>query len=431
MLDHIGRDSETLSERLVAENFAVKRGELCIGGKPVTELAREFGTPLYTYDADLLRRNYRNLAESVSGFAEVAFSIKANPLPEIASIFVSEGAILEVASIGEFRKALEAGCQPSRVLFAGPGKGQHELAEAIAEGIGEIHLESFEEAQHVDLIAKGLGRKVECAIRINPVATVQGGAMRMGGKPTAFGFDEEDLEETLTQLASLDGIELVGVHLFAGTQILKADVLLAQWRHGLNVASRVGRLLGKPIKTIDLGGGLGVPYHKGDKELDLDLVRAAIPELLDLKNNDEGIRHARVLLEPGRYLAASAGIYLMSVRAVKVSRGERFVIADGGMHHHLAASGNLGQVLKKDYPIVAAQHLHMDAETEQANLVGPLCTPLDMLGRSTALPQVVQGDLIAVLQSGAYGASASPINFLSHAAPAEVLIDAGCATRLR
>jgi diaminopimelate decarboxylase len=248
--------------------------------------------------------------------------------------------------------------------------------------------------------------------------------MRMGGKPAAFGFDEEIIEDVLAAIAGQDTLHLNGVHMFAGTQILKADVLLGQWRHGLMVARRVAELAGGPIATIDLGGGLGVPYHDGDSELDLAAVAAGVPALVEMKQADPLLKDTHIILEPGRYLTANAGLYVMAVRAVKHSRGQRFIVTDGGMHHHLAASGNLGQVIKRDYPIVAASRMAA-TELAEAHVVGPLCTPLDTLGRQTQLPEVVAGDLIAVLQSGAYGVTASPVHFLSHPMPVEVMVEDG------
>lgn len=414
----------SLAADLVRQHFGVDDDELLIGGLKASGLAETYGTPLYVYDAGLLRSNFRTLSQAVRGFANVYYSVKANPNPAIARLFVGEGAGLEVASGAEFLCALHAGCAPERILFAGPGKNKDELRLVLEAGIGEVHVEGFDEIELIAQIAATLGKTVPIAIRINPIAAVQGGAMRMGGKPAAFGFDEEVMAEAVAAIRQHHSLELSGVHLFAGTQVLSADVLLTQWRHGLELASRLGQLLGKPLKTIDLGGGLGIPYHTGDMPLDLAAVRDGVPALIAQLKADPYTRDAHVILEPGRYLAGCAGVYLMRVNAVKLSRGQRFVIADGGMHHHLAASGNLGQVVKRDYPILPANRMTA-IEMSPATIAGPLCTPLDTLGRQTALPDVVRGDLIAVLQSGAYGLTASPNGFLSHPTPAEVIVENG------
>lgn len=425
-----GQPPPTLARGLIDENFGLGPEGLEIGGLAVSGLVEAFGSPLYLYDADLVRRRYRSLKAAVAGFAEVYFSIKANPNPAIAALLVEEGAGLEIASGAEFLLARQAGCPPARILFAGPGKGRAELELAIRQNIGELHLEGFDEIALAGEIASGMRCRVSVSLRINPGAGAQGGAMRMGGKPSAFGFDEEIMAEAAAAVRAHDALDLGGIHLFAGTQILDAAVLLDQWRYGLDLASRLAGLTGGPLHSIDLGGGLGIPYHAGDTPLDLARVREGVPALIARVAEDPLLRHARVLIEPGRYLAGPAGLYVMRLRAVKISRGQRFMIADGGMHHHLAASGNLGMVIKRDYPIVAVARPEAEARGD-THLVGPLCTPLDTLGRQTALPELARGDLVAVLQSGAYGLSSSPVGFLSHPMPAEVLVDNGEARIIR
>lgn len=421
-----GEAGAALVDRLVTDQFAVAGNDLLIGGVTARTLAETFGTPLFAYDAAIIRRSYRDLAAALEGFAAIHYSIKANPNPAVVRVLLDEGAGLEIASLGEFRAAHAAGADPARILFAGPGKRRSELEQVAAAGIGEIHLESLEEIDHVAAIGAALGRRVAVAVRVNPVAEAQGGAMRMGGKAAPFGFDEEDIEAIVDRVVAASHLDLTGVHLFAGTQILDAEVLLGQWRHGLVVASRVAARLGRPLHTIDLGGGLGIPYFPGDRTLDLGAVGAGLGPLIAAQRADPLIRDAHVLVEPGRYLVGPSGVYLSSVLAAKVSRGQRFLVVDGGMHHHLAASGNLGQVIKRDYPVLAASR--MDAATAgPASVVGPLCTPLDTLARKVEMPALVAGDLVAVLQSGAYGPTASPAGFLSHPAPAEVLIDGGTA----
>ncbi len=429
MLDNDKAPRRMLAARLVAEHFAVRGPDLQIGGESVRALAERFGTPLYLYDAGAMRQSCRELAGALAGFADICFSIKANPNPHVARIFVNQGAGIEIASLGEYRRAREAGAQPERILFAGPGKRIDELEAVIGGGIGEIHLESIEEIGRVAAIGARLRQTVPVALRINPVAAAQGGAMRMGGAPSPFGFDEEDIDAVSDRVLGAPALELRGLHMFAGTQILDAGVLIAQWRHGLEVAARLARRIGRPLQTVDLGGGLGIPYYEGDTPLDLNAVRSALPGLAALRDGEPLLRNARIVVEPGRFLCGPAGLYVVSVNAVKQSRGKRFIVTDGGMHHHLAASGNLGQVIKRDYPLVAPARMDADGG-ESCTVVGPLCTPLDTLARNAELPALQAGDLLAVLQSGAYGLSASPTGFLSHPLPAEVLVDGGNAVRI-
>lgn len=403
-----------------AGQFEIRGNDLVIGGLPVRDIVAETGTPCFIYDASAMRRAYRDLEAALAGFADIYYSVKANPLPAIVSLFRQEGAGAEIASVGEYRAALKAGVAPGNIIFAGPGKGMAELREVIEGGIGEIHIESAEEIDRIETV----GKPVKASIRINPVPDAQAGAMRMGGKATAFGFDEEELENVLPLFRDARHIDLVGVHIYGGTQILDAEMLVSQWRHGISLAARMAEMLGRPLETIDLGGGLGIPYFAGETPLDLEKVSVAIADLKALVKAHPLIADAHVIVEPGRFLAGPGGLYVAEVNSVKTSRGTTFVVMDGGMHHHLAASGNLGQIVKRNYPIVAPAMMQTEHQ-ETATIVGPLCTPLDTLARNAALPKLKAGDLLAILQSGAYGASASPAGFLSHAAAKEVLVEDG------
>ncbi len=412
--------SQSHGPAFAAAQFGISGNDLMIGGQAVREIAARTGTPCFLYDASAMRRAYRDLKEALGGFADIYYSVKANPLPAIISLFRQEGAGAEIASVGEYRAAIRAGVAPAKIIFAGPGKGTAELRDVIEGGIGEIHIESAEEIARIEAI----GKPVKASIRINPVPDAQAGAMRMGGKATAFGFDEEELENVLQLFSHTQHIDLVGVHIYGGTQILDADMLVSQWRHAILLAARMAGILGKPLETIDLGGGLGIPYFAGETPLDLAAVGAAIPDLRALLQSYPLIADAHIIVEPGRFLAGPAGLYVTEVNSVKTSRGTTFVVTNGGMHHHLAASGNLGQIVKRNYPIVAPAMMQTAYE-ETVTIVGPLCTPLDTLARNAAVPSLKAGDLIAILQSGAYGASASPTGFLSHRAATEVLVENG------
>ncbi len=255
--------SSAFATDLAASHFETDGADLKIGGIPVRELAARYGTPLFIYDGAVMRRSYRALAEALAGFARIHYSVKANPTAAIIRLFSDEGAGVEIASLGEYRVAQAAGVKPEDILFAGPAKGARELEIVVAGGIGEIHLESFEEIARLTAIAARLNVKVPVSIRVNPVASAQGGAMRMGGKPAPFGFDEETIGDVVGKVLSAPELDLRGVHLFAGTQILDEAVLLAQWRHGIDVAGRVAAIAGRPLGTIDLGGGLGHSLFRG------------------------------------------------------------------------------------------------------------------------------------------------------------------------
>lgn len=411
--------------RYLLESYhSVSGNELVIGGVGVLALAEKYGTPAFVYDRGVIDKKLAELSSALPSHFSICYSVKANPNPAVVRHFVSRGCGLEVASGGEFLGAIEAGCRAQDILFAGPGKLKNELELAVSRGIGEIHLESLTEAQRVNEIACKLGTRARVAIRVNPVGEAEGGAMRMGGRPAPFGVDEENIEAVLDFIRASDALDLQGIHIFSGTQILDANVLVAQYRHGLEVTRRVARLTGKPLQTLDFGGGLGIPYFAQDQALNMQLLRSELAKLFEPIGRDPLFRGTRFVVEPGRFLVGEAGVYLARVNDIKVSRGKKFLILDGGMNHHLAASGNLGQTIKRNYPIAIANKMDLP-DQETVDVVGPLCTPLDTLARGITLPQAEIGDVVAIFQSGAYGCSASPLRFLSHPEPAEVWVESG------
>lgn len=409
---------------LIARYFNSSGSELYIGGLPVSALAERHGTPLYVYDRHVLDRKWTILRETFPPKFAIYYSIKANPNRSILQYFVNKGCGLEIASGGEFHQALSAGCPPDKIIFAGPGKTEAELEVVLGKGVGEIHVESLVEAERIDTISRRLGVMCHVALRVNPSGEVQGGAMRMGGKPAPFGIDEEELDGMLDRLLSKASIEICGVHLFVGTQILDHAILISQYRKGVEIARRVAARLGRPLKTVDLGGGLGIPYFCEERELDMEKLHKELTVLMAYLKDDPMFAGTRFVTEPGRFLVGEAGVYVVRIIDIKVSRGKKFLVVDGGMNHHLAASGNLGQTLKRNFPSVILNKVHT-SPSETVDVVGPLCTPLDILQRSVILPKAEVGDLIGIFQSGAYARTASPLGFLSHPSPPEVWADQG------
>ena len=425
-------DNTNQVAQLVDRNFGVSDGQLYMGEIAVADLAKKHGTPLFIYDRSVIEKKLESLWAALSPRFDVYYSIKANPNQKILKFFVERGCGLEIASGGELFQALEAGCPPQSIVFAGPGKRDEELELALANDIGEIHVESLNEAVRLSRLAAALDKKPRISLRVNPCGDAQGGAMRMGGKAAPFGIDEEDLDDVVDYVVADHQLILVGVHLYTGTQILDSKVLIKQYRHAVDIARRVAQRIGRPLETIDFGGGLGIPYFAHETPLDLETFAQDVAQLIEDINNDELLFDARLIVEPGRFLVGEAGLYVSQVNEVKTSRGKTFVIVDGGMHHHLAASGNLGQTIKRNYPVALANKIGdantlnadpVDDETVAVDVVGPLCTPLDVLARNVSLPQAEVGDLFAVFQSGAYARSASPLGFLSHNSPPEVWID--------
>jgi diaminopimelate decarboxylase len=409
---------------IVEQHFGSRQGELLIGACRVGELARTYGTPFFAYDSGVAEKKWAQLREALPDRFSISYSIKANPSPAFLQLFLSKGCGLEVASAGELYQALKAGCPPERILFAGPGKTEEELEVALSENVGEIHAESLTEIGRISALSGRLGRRASVSLRVNLTGEAQGGAMRMGGKPTPFGIDEEMMDGVLDRVVSDSVLVFHGLHIFTGTQILDAEVLLTQYRRGIEIARRAAARTHSPISTLDFGGGLGIPYFENEIELNLPKLRSGLQDLMNSVDGERCFQNTRFLVEPGRFLAGECGVYLAKVNDIKVSRGKKFLITDGGMHHHLAASGNLGQTIKRNYPVALVNKLDASG-AEVVDIVGPLCTPLDVLARGVTLPRAEIGDLVGVFQSGAYARSASPLGFLSQPTPPEVWVDDG------
>ncbi len=418
-----------LAASLMAKYFPKSGESLVIGDSSVVQLAHTYGTPIFIYDRAVLDRKYDALRSALPGRFSIYYSIKANPASAVVKHFLGRGCGIEIASAGEFQKAMDAGCAPEHILFAGPGKSEAELELVLSRSIGEIHMESLTEAKRIAAICRRRGRRAQVAIRINPAGEAEGGAMRMGGRPAPFGMDEEILDQVLDYVLAEPELDLCGIHLFTGTQILDAAVLQNQYRHGLELARRVVKRLDRPLRTLDFGGGLGIPYFAHEQELNLECLQKKLTALFQEIDGDPAFKGTQFLVEPGRFLAGEAGVYLTRIGDIKTSRGKKFLIVDGGMNHHLAASGNLGQTIKRNYPIALVNKLKAPAD-DTVDIVGPLCTPLDTLARAIALPVAEIGDLVGIFQSGAYGRSASPVGFLSHPLPAEIWVDAGQHARI-
>jgi len=413
-------DVATLAQRL----FDTRDGELVVGGVPVGEVAETTGTPAFVYDSSVITGSVQRLREALPSPFDLYYSIKANPNQAILGLVLEQGCGLEVASAGEFYQALKSGCPPDRILFAGPGKNVEELDYVVDAGIGEIHVESIREIDALAAVATRRGRRVGVAVRVNPGEGALGGAMRMGGQPSQFGIDEEALEPAIDRVLSHTSLQLLGIHLFAGTQILDHETLVRQYRNGLEIAQKVVKRTGSPLRTVDFGGGLGIPYYAGDNPLDVESLGHGVTELVSAIGTGPEFQGTRFIVEPGRFVVGEAGIYLCRVIDIKVSRNKTYVIVDGGMNHHLAASGNLGQVIKRNFPVGVLNKLDRRPATK-VDVVGPLCTPLDVLARAVELPEIEVGDLVGVFQSGAYARAASPLGFLSHPAPPEALVLGG------
>jgi diaminopimelate decarboxylase len=418
------------ARRISEKHFGICDHQLCVGDISIEKLAEKFGTPLFIYRRETITKTIRDLQSRLPDRFQLYYSIKANPNATILRTILAEGCGLEIASQGELQQALAAGCKPSRILFAGPGKTESELKLALNAEIGEIHVESIEEARRINQLAGKKKSAEAISLRVNPVDTA-GGAMQMGGKPSPFGIDEESLESVVAEIQQQENTKITGVHLYMGTQILEAEILLAQYHRGISIANAVARQIDSPLATLDFGGGLGTPYFSHETELDLDAFQRGLIEIDDIMSSSQWLAETKAIIESGRFLVNEAGIYVSRVTRVKRSRGKTYAVLDGGMHHHLAASGNLGQTIKRNYPLAVLNKINEAPAEDVIEIVGPLCTPLDTIGRSISLPPIESGDLVGVFQSGAYARAASPLGFLSHPTPAEVLVSGNEAHLIR
>ncbi|HRX60488.1 MAG TPA: pyridoxal-dependent decarboxylase, exosortase A system-associated [Candidatus Competibacter sp.] len=391
---------------------------LWIGGIPLTQLAaRVGGTPFYAYERRLLDKRVALLRDVLPSAIQLHYAIKANPMPALVQHMTTRVDGFDVASLGEMKVALDAGMAPDAISFAGPGKRPMELAAALAAGI-TVNLESARELETIVRLGREQGRTPRVAVRVNPDFELKTAGMKMSGGPKPFGVDAEQVPALLRRIGEL-GLDFQGFHIFSGSQNLRAEAIVEAHDRIFELALRLAAAARSPVRWLNIGGGFGIPYFPGDTPLDLTPIAANLARWLPIIQKQ--LPEARTVLELGRYLVGEAGIYVAEVVDKKVSHGHTFLITNGGLHHHLAASGNFGQVVRKNYPVVVGNRV-IGTEREIVTVVGPLCTPLDILADRMELAKAEIGDLIVVFQSGAYGLTASPTAFLSHPPCREVLV---------
>jgi len=400
------------------QHFQVQDNCLVVGGIPLPQLADRVGsTPFYVYDRDAITTRIQHLHENLPDDIHLHYAIKANPMPALVQFMATLMDGFDLASGGEMQTALDTTMPVEHISFAGPGKGNQELNSAIAAGV-TINMESEAEMHRIVRLAEQQGRKPSVAIRVNPDFELKASGMKMSGGPKPFGVDAERVPAMLSELKQLD-LEFVGFHIFSGSQNLNPQSIIEAQTKTFELAQRLAEHAPSTIKKLNIGGGFGIPYFPGETPLDIRPIGDNLAQ--QLPTVKQQLPDAAVIIELGRYLVGEAGIYVSRVIERKLSRGHVFIITDGGLHHHLAASGNFGQVIRKNYPVMVANNIE-SAKLENVSVVGPLCTPLDLLADKMELPHADTGDLIAVMQSGAYGLTASPTAFLSHPEPREILV---------
>jgi diaminopimelate decarboxylase len=408
----------TIPHYLPLERFPVHDGETTVGGIPLTLLAARVGaTPFFAYDRRLMQLRVEELRAAFPPEVSLHFAMKANPMPAVVGHMARLVDGIDVASGAELRVALDTGTRPQDISFAGPAKSELELTQAVASGV-LVNVESMREIRLLANIAQRLGCAARVAVRVNPDFELKSSGMKMGGGPKQFGIDAEVVPDAMAEIHRL-GLGFEGFHIFSGSQNLRAEAICEAQTKALAMAARLAGEAKDRVKVLNIGGGFGIPYFPGERPLELARIGEHLKGLVECAKSS--LPNAELVIELGRFLVGDSGIYVTRVVDKKVSRGEVFLVTDGGLHHHLSASGNFGQVIRKNYPVTISKRGASD-QRELASVVGPLCTPLDLLADRMDLPAAEPGDLVVVFQSGAYGLTASPLRFLSHPEPLEVLV---------
>lgn len=395
-----------------------ENGALLIGNIPVEKLAARLGqTPFYAYDREKITRRIKELRTALPSSVRLHYAIKANPMPAVVGHLRDLVDGFDVASANELDVALDSGMPADNIGFAGPGKTDAELARAIAGG-ALVELESSNEMARTARIGDSLGITPHVAIRVNPDFKLRGSGMHMGGGPSQFGVDAEQVPAMLRQVQDLS-LDFQGFHIFGGSQNLNADAIATAEDQIADLAIRLAGDASCPVRHLNIGGGFGIPYFPKDTSFDLAHVGARLHDTVG--RLADALPEAAVIIELGRYIVGEAGVYVCRIIDRKQSRGQTYLVTDGGLHHHLSATGNFGQGIRRNYPVAIATRFGAVPE-ETVNIVGCLCTPIDLLADKVAVPAADVGDLVAIFQSGAYGKSASPEGFLSHPSVKETLV---------
>jgi diaminopimelate decarboxylase len=388
-------------------------GQLAIGGWNAEALVSEAGgTPLFVYDS---RRIADQVARFRAAFPEIAlhYAVKANPYAPLLEAIAQMVDGFDVASAGELGRVAHLGLP---ISFAGPGKRDQELETAIRAGI-TINLESEGEAERVLAICERERLTAKLAVRVNPPFGLKGSGQKMGGLPSPFGVDHDRAPALIRRIIEA-GADWRGLHIFAGSQALQADALIDLQRETVALAASICDEAGHAPPHVNLGGGFGIPYFAKDEPLNVEAVGEALAKAL--ADRPKILGETKFAIELGRWLVGEAGVYLTRIVDRKESRGKTFLVTDGGLQHQLAASGNFGQLLRRNYPVAIASRFDAEPE-EEVTITGCLCTPLDLLADEVMLPRAEVGDLVAIFCAGAYGLTASPTAFLSQPMAREML----------
>lgn len=390
-------------------------GRLLIGGQDVETLVKQAGgTPLFVYDSYEIASRVAKFRAAFPEEVALHFAVKANSYAPLLEVMAGLVDGFDVASAGELGRIAHLGLP---ISFAGPGKRDQELETAIRAGV-TVNLESEGEAKRALAICAREGLTARLAVRVNPPFGLKGSGQKMGGLPSQFGVDHERAPALIRRIVEARA-EWHGLHIFAGSQALQAEALIELQRETVALAASISEESGQAPPYVNLGGGFGIPYFAKDGPLDVEAVGEALANTLS--ERPKILADTEFAIELGRWLVGEAGVYLTRIVDKKESRGKTFLVTDGGLHHQLAASGNFGQLLRRNYPVAIATRFNAEPE-EEVTITGCLCTPLDLLADEAMLPRAEVGDLVAIFCAGAYGLTASPQEFLSQPRAREILV---------
>ncbi|MFM9827400.1 MAG: pyridoxal-dependent decarboxylase, exosortase A system-associated [Sphingomonas sp.] len=400
--------------------FSSRGPDLIIAGKTAMEwigIAQD--TPLFLYDFGVVEQKIARLRSAMPERLGIHYAAKANPFAPLLAAMAPLVDGFDVASGGELRH-VEAIAPATPISFAGPGKRDDELLAAL-KAFATLNCESEGEVARALRLADHHGVRPRLAVRVNPAFELRGSGMKMGGRASPFGVDAERVPALVRSLIGA-GADWRGFHIFAGSQSLDTAAIIETQAATIALVGQLADAVGAVPPLVNLGGGFGVPYFPGDTEVDVEAVGDALADAMTPL--PAPLQASRFVLELGRWLVAECGVYLTRIVDIKQSRGEMFLVTDGGLHHQLAASGNFGTVVRRNYPVALANRM-AGTGLQTVNVVGCLCTPLDRLADQVSLPAGKVGDVIALFMAGAYGRTASPEAFLGHPSPTELLVGTG------
>lgn len=407
---------------MIPENPKLSHQLIPLDGAFIHSLVNANRTPLFIYDRQVIKRKCSLFNQLEQFGVNTLYSLKANPNIHICNFIKELGLQAEIASVGELKILENCGFDISRCGVAGPAKTDRDLRLYITVGVGYVNCESLTEAYRIAAIGAELNIVPKINLRINPGENLFGARIKMGGKATPFGVDEEMLRQVVREIENIKHIQLVGIHVYCGTQLLDIATIVANFEYTSKLAEQVMTLTNRTLDVIDFGGGFGIPLSAADEPLDEKELFNKLSLFFSTLRNKSLFSNTIFLIESGRFIVGDAGYFVCKVVDVKVSREKKFVILDGGINHYMSLSPFFRFEAHNPRIRLIKKHYAAGMPVETVELAGPLCTSLDCLARKVVLPAIDIDDLVVFPNAGAYALTMSPVNFLGHDYPLEILV---------